>query len=83
MKKGLLHRAFALLLTGSLTFSGIVFSPMNTNAAQPVVDGVASTVSSGMFAANSLDNTWLFGGGVETQGRFAEIGGDTQLHRPI
>ena len=75
MKKGLLHRAFALLLTGSLTFSGIVFSPMNTNAAQPVVDGVASTVSSGMFAANSLDNTWLFGGGVETQGRFAEIGG--------
>lgn len=28
-----------------------------------------------MFAEKSLDNTWLFGGGVETQGRFAEIGG--------
>lgn len=32
-------------------------------------------VTSIMFAADSLDNTWLFGGGVETQGRFAEIGG--------
>ena len=28
-----------------------------------------------MFAEKSLDNTWLFGGGAETQGRFAEIGG--------
>lgn len=37
----------------------------------PVGNGVASV----MFEENSLDNTWLFGGGVETQGRFAEVGG--------
>lgn len=28
-----------------------------------------------MFEKSSLDNTWLFGGGAETQGRFAELGG--------
>lgn len=33
-----------------------------------------SGFASGMFSA-AADNTWLFGGGVETQGRFSEIGG--------
>lgn len=33
-----------------------------------------SGFSSGMFSA-AADNTWLFGGGIETQGRFSEIGG--------
>ncbi len=41
------------------------------NESQIAGDGVAA----GMFAPESLDNTWLFGGGVETQGRFEEIGG--------
>lgn len=33
-----------------------------------------SGFASGMFS-EAADNTWLFGGGIETQGRFAEIGG--------
>lgn len=36
---------------------------------------VGKDVYDQMFEETSLDNTWLFGGGVETQGRFAEIGG--------
>lgn len=43
--------------------------------ANEVTDNTGSGLTSGMFARDSLDNTWLFGGGVETQGRFAEIGG--------
>lgn len=41
------------------------------SAVTPVGNGVASI----MFKRDSLDNTWLFGGGVETQGRYEEIGG--------
>lgn len=37
-------------------------------------DQAGSGFSVGMFSAEA-DNTWLFGGGIETQGRFAEIGG--------
>lgn len=36
---------------------------------------VGEDVYDEMFEETSLDNTWLFGGGAETQGRFAEIGG--------
>lgn len=41
------------------------------NSSEITGEGIAAK----MFEATSLDNTWLFAGGVETQGRFAEIGG--------
>ncbi len=37
--------------------------------------GLGKQLKAEMFAEKSLDNTWLFGGGAETQGRFSEIGG--------
>lgn len=52
------------------TISQVTIAGQNS-AETPVGGGVTSA----MFAADSLDNTWLFGGGVETQGRFEEIGG--------
>ena len=38
------------------------------------VNHAGSGFAAGMFS-DAKDNTWLFGGGVETQGRFREIGG--------
>lgn len=38
------------------------------------VNQAGSGFATGMFS-DAKDNTWLFGGGVETQGRFREIGG--------
>lgn len=75
MKHNFLSKACAFVLAGALTASSIEIYPLNAYAAEPVIDNIQSTVTSGMFAADSLDNTWLFGGGIETQGRFAEIGG--------
>lgn len=49
----------------SITIAG------KNSAETPVGGGVTSA----MFASDSLDNTWMFGGGVETQGRYEEIGG--------
>lgn len=45
------------------------------SGANNISDITGSGVTAGMFAQDSLDNTWLFGGGIETQGRFAEIAG--------
>ena len=75
MKSKLFPKILAFFLASTLTMSSTVFFPHKISAATPVIDGIESTVTSGMFAADSLDNTWLFGGGIETQGRFAEIGG--------
>lgn len=55
-------------LNGEIT--SITIAGQNS-AETPVGGGVTSA----MFASDSLDNTWMFGGGVETQGRYEEIGG--------
>ncbi len=39
------------------------------------VNQTGNGFASGMFSAGGDKDTWLFGGGVETQGRFSEIGG--------
>ncbi len=75
MKIHVSHRALAYVLTGMLTLGSISVFPPSVSAAEPVIEDAVSTVTSGMFASERLDNTWLFGGGIETQGRFEEIGG--------
>lgn len=50
-------------------------SAISVSGVNNVSDITGGRVTTGMFDASIHDNTWLFGGGVETQGRFAEIGG--------
>ncbi len=75
MNTNIFRKTATILLACAFIFFSVQLNGLPANAAEPVIDGAASTVTSGMFASDSLDNTWLFGGGVETQGRFAEIGG--------
>ncbi|MEY8426960.1 GDSL-type esterase/lipase family protein [Lachnospiraceae bacterium 46-15] len=52
------------------------FGNLNGEVTAVTVSGVSERGdATGMFAADKYDNTWLFGGGVETQGRFEEVGG--------
>ncbi len=61
-------------------FKNDAYMNLNGEISAVLVSGINSSeitgggVAAGMFEAQSLDNTWLFGGGAETQGRFSEIG---------
>lgn len=82
-----MKKAFAFLLAGACIIASAGKYPAITvekdasgNVSLSSFDAIrAKTMGSGvtarMFEASSLDNTWLFGGGAETQGRFSEIGG--------
>lgn len=50
-------------------------SVLKAAGANDLSDLTGSGISAGMFEPTDLENTWLFGGGVETQGRFSEIRG--------
>lgn len=50
-------------------------SQISISGVNDVSDITGGRVTTGMFDASIHDNTWLFGGGVETQGRFREIAG--------
>ena len=66
MNTNIFKKNATILLSCVFIFISVQLNSLPANAAEPVIDGAASTVTSGMFASDSLDNTWLFGGGVET-----------------
>lgn len=68
-------------LSGDSYFKSTNYANLNGEISELKIQGglapdssAGSGFSSGMFS-EAADNTWLFGGGIETQGRFAEIGG--------
>lgn len=67
------RRAFVLLLAGTLTVCGTGAPRLGVKAAEDISLLCGSDISQ-MFNLDE-DNTWLFAGGVETQGRFEEIRG--------
>lgn len=67
------RKAFVLLLAGTLTVCGTGAPRLGVKAAADISLLCGSDISH-MFNSDE-DNTWLFAGGVETQGRFEEIRG--------
>jgi len=56
------------------------FKNFNGEISSVTIAGKVNNVPTGsgvgtIMFSSELDNTWLFGGGVETQGRFEEVGG--------
>lgn len=71
----------ALLLAATVFFSGKGMGALETHASNASktqdLSGIGSLISD-MFwtqGETNKDNTWLFAGGVETQGRYRELGG--------
>ena len=69
-------------LSGGSYFEHTNYANLNGEISALSVSGGVNPVNqtgngfaAGMFSAGGDKDTWLFGGGVETQGRFSEIGG--------
>ncbi len=66
-------------LSADSFFTAATYSNLNGTISDVSICGKTTVPQGGDAITNmfntELDNTWLFGGGVETQGRFAEVGG--------
>jgi len=69
-------------LSSDSYFKNSAYSDLNGEISDLTITGGQAPASQtggafaeGMFSA-AADNTWMFGGGIETQGRFAEIAGE-------
>lgn len=66
-------------LSADSFFTAATYSNLNGAISDVSICGKTTVPVGGDAITNmfntELDNTWLFGGGVETQGRFAEVGG--------
>ena len=74
MKLKKLKRKLIFAVCTVFAIGGIVCSTANVNAAVTGIGTAITDSDNGMFN-NRDDNTWLFGGGIETQGRFSETRG--------